>query len=180
MRNKGSSNNLIPKVMKKNSAFSRLMSINEVALENDDLLDFDLNAKAIPEISIDERDDSVSEAISEKSSTRGMKIKIEKKPKKLIMIKPVNQENEGHNMAYTVHAMTPLERSKNMLQLETQQKGMIDITDNYFDFHESFNKPNMKDNQVLLQKAMSDKLMEFKFYDKFINLPDEIVKLNNI
>jgi len=32
-----------------------------------------------------------------------------------MMIKPVGQDNEDHNMAYTVHSMTPLARCENML-----------------------------------------------------------------
>ena len=57
---------------------------------------------------------------------------------------------------------------------------MISITDNYFDFHRSHNKPVMVDKLDILKKVMDDKLMEHKFNSKFNTLPEAVTKLNNI
>ena len=52
-----------------------------------------------------------------------------------------------------------------MVELETQD-GQISITDNYFDFHQPYIKPDINDHNVILHKVMDDKLMEYKFATK--------------
>ena len=52
-----------------------------------------------------------------------------------------------------------------MNELELQQ-GEINITDTYFDFHQSYNRPDINEHEVILSKVMADKLMEYKFAKK--------------
>ena len=107
------------------------------------------------------------EVESEKSSTRDLRITKIKRPQKLIMINPLNVYNAklSRPLTYTIKSMTPLERSRKMNELELQQ-GEINITDNYFDFHQSYNRPDINEHEVILSKVMADKLMEYKFAKK--------------
>lgn len=83
------------------------------------------------------------------------------------MINPLNVYNSklSRPLTYTVKSMTPLERSQKMNELE-YQNGQINITDNYFDFHQSYIKPDINEHEVILSKVMADKLMEYKFAKK--------------
>ena len=83
------------------------------------------------------------------------------------MINPLNVYNSklSKPLTYTVKSMTPLMRSQKMVDLEVQD-GQINITDNYFDFHQSYIKPDINDHDVILHKVMDDKLMEYKFAKK--------------
>jgi len=107
------------------------------------------------------------EVESEKSSTRDLKITKIRRPQKLVMINPLNAYNSklSRPLTYTVKSMTPLERSKKMNELE-YHCGQINITDNYFDFHQSYIKPDINEHEVILSKVMADKLMEYKFAKK--------------
>ena len=94
-----------------------------------------------------------------------MQIKIVKAPVKLMMIKPSSNYNLNNKkpLSYSVKTLTPLMRNQRMVQLNHEQSGMISITDNYFDFHESHHKPDTFSNEEVLKKVMDDKLMEYKF-----------------
>jgi hypothetical protein len=62
-------------------------------------------------------------------------------------------------MAYTIKTLTPLARSQKMLELN-MKRGSINITDNYFDFHQSLNAPKWNSKKDIFNKVMDDKLME--------------------
>tara|TARA_B110000285_G_scaffold74181_1_gene85537 strand:+ start:149 stop:373 length:225 start_codon:yes stop_codon:yes gene_type:complete len=59
-----------------------------------------------------------------------------------------------------------------MIELK-HKNGQINITDNYFDFHKSYIRPDINEHEVILSKVMADKLMEYKFAAKLAGCASE-------